>query len=171
MKKEYANIRVSLEVKTKIDELSKSLGTADNALRALLGLTIEIDERNDNVQTIPMQFMIVVVLKILDSEGPQTRLQIAEQFQRKLSSLPDNFKNDKKILPSNFRPRWYAKLGNAIYQGRQSELIKRGDESFQNNKFVWELTPKGQSHLQRTEAVVVRAAQDPGSSFILNLLK
>ena len=98
MAKEYANIRVSLEVKTKIDELSDSFGTADNALRSLLGLTLTKDKLSQNVQSIPMQLMIVVVLNILQQGNPLERREIVEAFEAKLLNIPNHFKKDRQVL-------------------------------------------------------------------------
>ena len=171
MAKEYANIRVSLEVKTKIDELSDSFGTADNALRSLLGLTLTKDKLSQNVQSIPMQLMIVVVLNILQQGNPLERREIVEAFEAKLLNIPNHFKKDRQVLPSNFRPRWYSKLGNAINQGRRSGFIDTQKGEMYSGKAKWRITAKGEDHLSRTQPLVIRAAADPGSSFILNLLQ
>ena len=171
MVKKYANIRLSLDVKEAIDQLSKDFGSADNVLRGLLGLPLTAHVARTHAQTIPMQLMIGIVLKMLENECAMSRNQLVQMFESKLIKIPENFKKDRQVLSSNLRPRWYSKLGNAIQQGRKSGLITVQEDNTYSGKALWMITEKGRQHLSRTEPLVVQASRDPSSSFILNLLK
>ncbi len=171
MKKKYANIRVSLAVKSKIDSLVADFGTADNALRGLLGLPLLKDPRSQMMQGIPMQLMIVVVLKMLSQWPSLSRKQMVDEFESRLKSIPDKFNKEHQILASNFLPRWYSKLGNAIAQGRKSGYVEMDPSGPNSNKALWRLTPKGQTHLIESEPLIEKATNNTSSDFILNLLK
>jgi hypothetical protein len=168
--KSYGNIRVTSEVKKKIDLLTEKHGSADNALRYVLGLRVENKIIEKKIRAIPMKFLIVVILDLLDKQGALTKSELVANFESKMKLVKTEFPGDFQLIPSTDKMRWYSKLGNAIFQARKSGFIHQ-EFSRVEAKTAWMTTSLGLEHLKASKLVIQKIAATTSSDFLSILLK
>jgi hypothetical protein len=168
--KTYGNIRVTSEVKKKIDLLAEKHGSADNALRHILGLRVENKIIEKKIRAIPMKFLIVVILDLLDKQGALTKSELVAKFELKMNLVKTEFPGDFQLIPSTDKMRWYSKLGNAIFQARKSGFIQQELLRIEANT-AWTTTSLGLKHLKASKSVIQKIAVTSSSDFLSTLLK